>query len=80
MDFVRTGPPTWRKYSTRFFLLLILLCLMGCSEDCLPSKEQPCGKMLSFSWGNSEPLLLTSTNSKWQQITDDACGQTPVNG
>jgi len=74
MGFIRTRMSVWRKYSSRIFFLLILLIFAGCSDTCLRSTEQPCGKRLSFQWGVPEPVVLTSTNPAWKQITDDACG------
>ena len=74
MNSIRINLPAWRKYSSRFFLLLVLLIFIGCDDDesCSMSPEI-CGEGVMIRRGFSEPVILTDKNPSLRVITDEAC-------
>lgn len=64
----------WRKYASRFFLLIIMIAFIGCEEG--ESCEGPpdvCGETIQIKKGFAEPIILTDSNPSFRLITDDAC-------
>ena len=73
MHSVKFELPAWRKYLSRFFLLLILLAFIGCEDEGCSTGADPCGEGVMIKRGFAEPVILTDSNPTIRIITDDAC-------
>jgi hypothetical protein len=61
----------WRRYLSRFTLLLLLCAFAGCSDDGCAAPISLCGKAVNYN----EAFTLTGQNSSKRLISpDQACG------
>jgi len=63
----------WRKYASRFFLLIILLLFVSCKDEGCDSGPDICGESVKIQKGFTDPVVLTDKNPTIRVITDEAC-------
>jgi len=73
MDSAKVNPPGWRKYVSRFCLLMLLVVFIGCADQDCGGPLEVCGESVRIEKGYVAPIVLTDSNPTVRVITDDAC-------
>jgi hypothetical protein len=64
----------WRKYASRFLLVIVLVAFLGCAEgESCEGPPQVCGADVEIRKGFTDHIVLTDSNPSIRVITDDAC-------